>query len=402
MNLPFNFARRYLLSKKSVNAINIISGISVVGVIVSTAALIIILSFYNGMEKLILSMYTAFVPELRVEPATGKTFVADSLLFRALSVDERVVGYSEVLQEKVLLRHGDAQVIATLKGVDPDYANDRPIDTMLYDGLFLLQDADGTPYAVMGAYLQHILGIGLRGETAYIDIFTPRKGTVNSLNPAEEFNQRSLRPAGVLFHQQEFNDVIFVPIEFAKDVLGEFDEVSAIELDLKHGVRVSAFQRELSDRLGAEFVVKNREQQNPSLYKTIRSEKWVVFFILTLTGIIAILNIVGSLTMLVIDKKDDIVILKSLGANDQLIRRIFLYEGLLISLIGCVSGLLIGLLFCLSQDYFGWLTITQSDGLVVDVYPVDIRWMDFALVFSTIFTVSFLISYVSSRLSVKQ
>lgn len=401
MNLPLHFARRYLLSKKSVNAINIISGISVLGVLVSSAALIIILSFFNGMEKLILSMYSAFTPELRIEPAEGKTFSTDTLVFAHIKEDSRVVGYSEVLQEKVLLRYNENQFIATLKGVDPDYAVDRPIDSMLYDGHFVLTHNE-EEYAVIGAYIHSSLGISLQDESGWIEVFTPRKGVVNTVNPAEEFNVRAIRPSGVMIYQQQFDDMIIVPIEFAKDVLGEFEEVSAVELDLVPRVNVAVFQRDLMKQLGENYVVKNREQQNPTLYKTIRSEKWVVFFILTLTSVIAIFNIIGSLTMLVIDKKDDISILKGLGANDMLIRRIFFYEGLMISLIGCVAGLLIGLLFCLSQQYFGWLRFSQSEGLITDVYPVDIRTMDFVLVFGTISIVSLMISYVSSRLSVKQ
>jgi len=400
MNLAFHFARRYLFSKKSVNAINIISGISVVGVFFSTAALITILSFFNGMEAVIRAMYSSFTSDLRIEPAVGKTFDASSELFQALTTDARVASYSEVLQEKVLLRHRDQQVIATMKGVSPHYAAAKSIDTMMYDGGFTLAH-DGDDYAVLGAYIQHALGISLYDESAMLEVFTPRRGVVNAINPADEFNLRQIRPVGVMFYQQEFDDVLFVPVDFARELLGEFDEVSAIELDLAKGTSVSTFKQQLARQLGDDYVVKNREEQNPALYKTIRSEKWVVFFILTLTGVIAIFNIIGSLTMLVIDKKHDIGVLRSMGAGDSLIRRIFFYQGVMIALMGCVAGMVAGLLFCVSQIRYGWLRLGPDDGLMPEVYPVDIRSADVLLVFVTMIAVSSLISYLASRLSVK-
>lgn len=400
MNLALHFARRYLFSKKSVNAINIISSISVVGVFFSTAALITILSFFNGMEKLIRSMYSSFTSELRIEPASGKTFGASSELFQTLAQDSRVAAYSEVLQEKVLLRFRDQQFIATLKGVSPHYAKTKSIDTMMYDGNFVLAH-EGEDYAVLGAYIQHALGVSLYDESALVEVFTPRRGVINAVNPADEFNLRQIKPSGVMFYQQEFDDVIFVPVDFARELLGEFEEVSAIELDLVRGTSIFSFQQELARQLGDDYLVKNREEQNPALYKTIRSEKWVVFFILTLTGIIAIFNIIGSLTMLVIDKKHDIGVLRSMGASDSLIRRVFFYQGVMIALMGCVGGMLAGLLFSLSQIQYGWLRLGPSDGLMPEVYPVDIRLTDVLLVFVTISVVATLISYLSSRLSVK-
>lgn len=400
MNLAFHFARRYLFSKKSVNAINIISGISVVGVFFSTAALITILSFFNGMEAVIRAMYSSFTSDLRIEPAVGKTFDASSELFQALTTDARVASYSEVLQEKVLLRHRDQQVIATMKGVSPHYAAAKSIDTMMYDGGFTLAH-DGEDYAVLGAYIQHALGISLYDESAMLEVFTPRRGVVNAINPADEFNLRQIRPVGVMFYQQEFDDVLFVPVDFARELLGEFDEVSAIELDLAKGTSVSTFKQQLARQLGDDYLVKNREEQNPALYKTIRSEKWVVFFILTLTGVIAIFNIIGSLTMLVIDKKHDIGVLRSMGAGDSLIRLIFFYQGVMIALMGCVAGMVAGLLFCVSQIRYGWLRLGPDDGLMPEVYPVDIRSADVLLVFVTMIAVSSLISYLASRLSVK-
>lgn len=401
MNTALYFARRYLFSKKTVNAINIISGISVVGVLVSSASLIIILSFYNGLEKLIFSIYSAFTPELRIEPVTGKGFVPDSAFTEPLKNRPDVLNYREVLQERVLLRYGDAQYIATMKGMTLDSLVPQAMDTLLQSGHFALHH-EMENYAVMGALVQGMLGVSLRDESRVIEVFSPRKGAPGGINPADGFTMRTIRPGGVLQYQQEFDDLLIVPMAFAREVVGEFMRVSAIEINLATGSDVSSVQQELSVLLGDNFVVKNREQQNPTLYKIVRTEKWAVFVIIAFTGIIALFNIVGSLTMLVIDKKKDISVLMGLGASNGLVRRIFFYEGLLISLIGCMAGLVLGLLFCVSQQAFGWIRFGDGGNLVTDVYPVDIRYGDFLLVFLTVFAVSTLISMVASRLSVKQ
>lgn len=401
MNTALYFAKRYLSSKKTVNAVNIISGISVVGVLVSSASLIIILSFYNGLEKLIFSMYSAFTPELLIEPAEGKGFVVDSALSDALQNHPAVSGYHEVLRERVLLRYGDAQYIGTVKGISLDGSTPQYMDTLLQAGHFDLHH-DGHDFAVMGARVQGMLGVSLRDESRVIEVFSPRKGAGGSISPTDDFNMRVIQPGGVLQYQQEFDDLLIVPMAFAQEVVGEFSRLSAIEINLREGHRPLTVQQELSSLIGPGYVVKNREQQNPALYKIVRTEKWAVFAIIAFTGIIALFNIVGSLTMLVIDKKKDISILMGLGANNSLIRRIFFYEGLLISLIGCLVGLTIGLLFCLSQQVFGWIRFGEGENLVTDIYPVDIRYSDFLLVFLTVFAISALISLISSRLSVKQ
>jgi ABC-type transport system, involved in lipoprotein release, permease component len=401
MNIALYFAKRYLLSRKTINAVNIISGISVVGVLVSSASLIVILSFYNGLENLIFSMYSAFTPELRIEPRKGKGFVADAAFVDRVGKLSTVRAYHEVLQERVLLRYGDAQYIATLKGTTFDPAMSNSMDTLLQEGRSTLRQ-DNEDYAIMGARVQGTLGISLQDESRRIEVFSPRKGVKPGINPAEEFIMRTIRPGGILAYQQEFDDLLIVPMPFAREVLGEFTQVSAIEIHLQPGANVSAAQRELSQQLGNDFLVKDREQQNPTLYKIVRTEKWAVFIIIAFTGIIAIFNIVGSLTMLVIDKKKDISVLMGLGAGNDLIRRIFFFEGLLISLIGCVAGLILGFLFCLSQQVFGWIRFGNAENLVTNIYPVDIRMFDFVLVFLTVFVISALISLVSSRLSVRQ
>ncbi len=401
MNTALYFAKRYLFSKKTVNAINVISGISVVGVLVSSASLIVILSFYNGLETLIFSMHGAFTPDLRIEPQEGKVFSLDAPVFETIRQHPQVDRYSEVLQERVLLRYGEGQYIATIKGITADYPQGPAMDTLLQDGHAVLKHGDEN-YAILGARVQGVLGISLHDESRSIDVFSPRKGVKSGISRAEEFTMRTIRAGGVLEYQQEFDDLLIVPMDFARDVLSEFEQVSAVEINLAAGGNVAAIQQELSALLGEAYLVKDREQQNPTLYKIVRTEKWAVFFIIAFTGVIAIFNIVGSLTMLVIDKKKDISVLMGMGASNGLIRRIFFYEGLLISLIGCLTGLVLGLLFCLSQQLFGWISLGNGENMVTDVYPVEIRISDFLLVFSTVFVVSAIISLISSRLSVKQ
>jgi len=399
MNTPLFIAKRYLFSKKSVNAINIISGISTLGVLVGSAALIIILSVFNGFEVLILNMYSTFTPEMRIEPAQGKSFVTDSLVDNNLKSDPRVLHYTEILQEKVLLRYGQNQYIAVLKGETLDSMKTSISDSLINEGEYKLK-AENTDYAVVGAAVQAYLGISLEREDLLLSVYSPRKDVLNSINPAEEFNMRTIKPVGVVVAQPQFDDVVIVPISFAREVLGEYEKISSIEIDLKPGVDQRAFKDELTALVGNDFLVKDRAQQNPTLYKVLNSEKWAIFFILTFVLIIAIFNIIGSLTMLVIDKKKDIAVLKSLGAGYSFIKNIFFAEGMFISLLGCIIGMTLGFVFCILQKKFGLIKMEGIE-LVTSVFPVEIKALDFVLVFLTVTLISLIASFVSSRLSVK-
>lgn len=401
MNLPILFAKRYLFSKKSVNAINIISSISVIGVMVSSAALIILLSSFNGMEELILSMYGKFAPEIKIEPHRGKLFTTNKPIFNELRKDPNVVHYTEVLEEKVLLQYANRQYISTIKGVEPQSLNKSIGDSILVDGAYRLMH-DSTNLAILGASVQANLGISMQNEPELIQVYSPRKGAKNSSNPAEEFNIRAISPSGVLRYQQDFDNFIITPISFAKEVLGEYDRVSSIEFYLKTGTNIKLFEQDLQKKLGTDYIVKNREEQNPTLYKNVRVERWVVFFILTLISVIAIFNIVGSLTMLVLDKQKDMTVLKSLGGNNSLIQRIFFYEGLMIAIIGCVLGLLIGAIFNYIQSTYGIIRVEDGANTILDSYPMVSRWSDYALVFTTVTGISGLVSYFSAKVSVKE
>ena len=398
MKLPLFFAKRYLFSKKSVNAINIISSISMIGVLVSTTALVIVLSFYNGLERFILSQYSTFSPEFRIEPASGKVFSTKSESFKKLRSWPEITSYSEVLEDKILAEYNQQQFIGRIKGVEPNSLHHFANEDMLLEGR-LEVEVDSTNYAILGTTVQANLQVPLQGDDNQIILHIPDKNApANSINPLDDIRSRVIKPSAVLGYQPGFEDLIIVPINFAKDLLNEHEQISAIELYGKNN-NSAGLQKEIQSLLGKDYLVKNREQQNPTLYKTVRSEKWIVFFIVTIIGIIAIFNIIGSLTMLVIDKKQDMVVLNSLGANNNLIQNIFFYQGILIALIGSVIGVLVGLVFCLLQEKFGF--VTTSEGSLFDAYPVDIRYMDLILIFMTVMIVSTLVSYMASRLNIR-
>lgn len=303
LRIPLLFAYRYLFSKKSVNAINIISFISFIGVLVSSAALVIVLSFYNGMENFILSMYSNFTPDLRIEALKGKTFDSKNPIFEKLENKSLIKNYVEVLEDKILVQHDNYQFIGQLKGLELKSFNKLRKEDLLQYGTFSLM-TDSMPQALIGAQIQANLRLNLEDPYNNIELYFPRKGvSLSNINPLEDFNIRNISVNGVLNYQPEFDNLILVAMPFARDILGEDNAISAIELYLHQKNDIPALQKELENQLEGKFSVKNREQQNPTLYKTIKSEKWIVFLILTFIGIIAIFNIIASLTMLVIDKK---------------------------------------------------------------------------------------------------
>lgn len=369
------------------------------GVFVGSAALILILSVFNGFEQLVLSMYNTFTPELKIEPATGKTFPANTARFERIRKDNRIASFTEVLQEKALIRYGKAQHIGMVKGVSNDFEKNAKLDTAIIDGAFELKH-NGEELAVIGSEVQSFLAVNVNDQFEDLQIFTPNKKVQNSINPADEFIVKTIHPAGVFEVQQEFDDIVLVPISFARELLNEPLNVSSIEINLKAGTSLKSVKKEFSEALGSGFKVKDRFQQNELLYKILNSEKWAIFIILTFILIIAIFNIIGSLTMLVIDKRRDIAILTSLGADKSLIRNIFLTEGMMISMMGCVVGMLVGFIFAVLQQRYGFVSMGQFD-MVVDAYPVDLKISDFFLVFITVFVISFLASLISSRLSIK-
>ncbi|MEO6150963.1 MAG: FtsX-like permease family protein [Mucilaginibacter sp.] len=399
MNTSVYIAKRYLFSRKKVHAINIISGISMLGVFVGTAALIIILSVFNGLEKVILLLYSNFSPEIKVETRLGKTFEPNTPYFKALQHDKRVLSYTQILQEKVLIRYGEKQFIGTIKGVSDDFLKNRQLDSTIMSGSFTLKSG-GINYAVVGVTIQASLGVNLDDPNALLQVYSPSRSTASSANPLNEFVVENIVPSGVFAIQQDFDDIVVTPIDFTRKLLDEPVKISSVELNFKKGTDLKEVQDEIKEKIGKDFYINNRSEQNTELYKTLNYERWSVFMILTFVLIIAVFNIIGSLTMLVIDKRKDIAILTSLGANKRLIQGIFFFEGMMISLAGCVAGIIVGLLFCLAQLEFGFVKINGSLS-VIDAYPIDIKIVDLGLVFLTVGVIAVIASGISARLSIK-
>jgi lipoprotein-releasing system permease protein len=402
LNTPFYIARRYLFAKKSTNAINIISTISVLGVFVGSAALFIILSVFNGFEEVVLKMYNTFTPHLVIAPAAGKSFDPQTPYFQQLKKDNRIFSYTEVLAENALLRYRGRQSVGLVKGVSAAYLKNPSLDTITINGKFVLNNKSGDN-AVIGSAIQNYLMINTNDPLTPLQIFSPRKGhNPSGINPADDFTMSTIPVAGVFEVQQDFDNITIVPLSFARKLLQEDRNISFIEINLKDGVDANRFKSGIEKHINKGFVVKDRLEQNKVLYNILGTEKWAVYIILTFILIIAIFNIIGSLTMLVLDKLKDIAVLSSLGAGKSLIKRIFLFEGMMITMTGCIFGLLIGFLFCLVQQKFGLVKMSQEDLLIPNAYPVAVKWTDFLLVFCTVTIFSFVASALSARLSVKK
>lgn len=372
-----------------------------VGVFVGSAALIIILSVFNGFEEMVLKMFNSVTPQILIQPAQGKTFNPNTVYFNQLKKDPSVFSYTEVLSENALIWYANKQSPALVKGVSDDFLKNKSLDTIMLEGQFVLKNDNG-PNAVVGSALQAYLGINVSDPFEQLQIYSPKKNIkVGAINPMDDFTVLNISPSGVFEVQQEVDNMLIVPISFARKLLNEAQNVSAIEINVKEGVNADVLKDNIAQRLGKNYIVKNRIAQNQSLYNVLGSEKWMVYIILTFILIIAIFNIIGSLTMLVIDKFKDIAILNSLGASKQLIKRIFFTEGMMITLAGCIFGLLIGLVFCLLQQRFGWIKMGDAKLLITDAYPIALKWKDFVLVFITVGLFSFIASALAANLSVK-
>ena len=368
------------------------------GVFVGSAALVIILSVFNGFEKVILGLYSNFTPELKIEPRFGKAFDPNTTYFMQLHKDPRVFSYTQVLQEKALIMYNNKSFIGNIKGVSADFLKNKQLDSTIQDGSFTLQ-SDSMNYAVIGGTVAGSLSVNLSDPTP-LRIYAPNRTAMSSSDPLNEFIVRNISPSGVFSIQQDFDDIAVTPISFARELLNEPVNVSSIEINCIRGTNVDGFQREIIDRAGGKYTVKNRIQQNTELYKTLNYERWFIFMILVFVLIIAIFNIIGSLTMLVIDKRKDIAILSSLGAGKKLVQGIFFFEGMMISGIGCIAGMVLGLIFCLLQQKYGFIKMGASMS-VIDAYPIELRVKDFGLVLLTVGFIAVMASWISSRLSIK-
>ena len=385
MSLFFFIARRYLFAKKSHNIINVISGISAAGIMVGTMALIIVLSVFNGFEHVIVSLFNTFDPDIRITLVEGKTFHEGDLAVDKIKQLKGVVRYTDVLEENALLRSNDRQYFATIKGVSLDYQKSSGLDSMIVEGDFILE-SKGSPYAVAGRGVAYYLGLNPQDMVHKLEIYVPRRDA-SAARPDQAFNSASLFTSGIFSIQDDFDSkYVLLPIDFTRELLDYTDEVSAVELGLKKGIETEQIQMELQKIVGPKFKIENRFQQQSTLYRLMKSEKLAVFFILGFILLIASFNVIGSLSMLIIEKKKDIKILWSMGADGRLIRRIFLVEGLLVTTLGALTGLILGAIVCWAQQQFGIVKLQVSGGsFLIDSYPVSMQLFDFVMVFLTVF-----------------
>ena len=394
MGFPFYIARRYILSKKSHQAINIISGVSIVGVAVSTAALVCILSVFNGFQELIADLFTAIDPQLKVVPAEGKYVDASHPKLLELKGDKDVAVFTEVIEDNAMAMLYNRQAMVTVKGVDDNYTEQADLKKILRgNGEFMLH-ADVLDYGVFGmGVLNGRFGVGTYFDSP-VQVFAPRKGIHIDLNdPMESFNQDELFCPRVGFEvmQSKYDhNYVITSLRFARRLFEKEGMVTAVELRLKDKADAEEAEARIEEMLGEEFIVNNRYEQQESTFKIMKTEKLVSFIFLTFVLIIASINIISSLSMLIIEKKDDVKTLRSMGATNSQIASIFMLEGRLISLIGAIVGIAFGLLLCLLQQELGVISFGSGDGShIIDAYPVAVKLTDMLLVFATVAAVSF-------------
>ena len=407
MNFPFFIARRYLFSKKSTNAINVISLISVIGVAVGSMALIIVLSVFNGFHDLVASFFTQMDPQLKVVPVEGKTAPADDPILTEIRQLPEVDVATETVEDMALAVYYDKQSMVTIKGVDDNFDQLTHITEILYgDGEFQLHAAD-LQYGIIGIRLAQELGANVRFGN-YLRIYAPRRdGQLDLSNPSEGFMLDSLCSPGVVFsvRQAKYDrNYIIAPIGFARNLFAQQGMVSALELRLKDGSDIDAVKKKMARIAGKEYRVLDRFEQQADTFKIMQIEKIIAYIFLTFILVVACFNIIGSLSMLIIDKRDDVQTLRNLGADDRQISRIFLFEGRFIAVIGAVIGIGLGLLLCWLQQRYGFVALGESSGsFVVNAYPVSVHYTDVIVIFFTVIAVGWLavwypVRYLSRRL----
>lgn len=407
MNFPFYIAKRYLFSKKLHNAINVISAISVCGVALATMALVCTLSVFNGFQDLVATFFTAFDPQLKITAVSGKVFDGEDARVLKLAEMPEIELITRTLEDNAMVKYQDRQAMVVVKGVEDNFEQQSAIDSILYGrGNPVLHD-EVADYVIPGMGLVSVLGSGVRFLDPLV-VYAPKRGSkVNLSNPSASFVSGKLFSSGLVFAvSQEKYDMSYMltSLNFARRLFQYDNEVSSIEVKLKDGYSVAQAKQKITALLGDEFRVQDRYQQQADTFRIMEIEKLISYFFLTFILMIACFNVIGSLSMLIIDKKQDALTLRNLGANDRLIIRIFLLEGRMISFIGAVAGILVGLLLCFVQQQFGIISLGSSAGsFVIDAYPVSIHLTDIILIFLTVLLVGFLsvwypVHYFSKRL----
>ena len=402
MKLSLYIAKRYLFAKKSRNAINIISAVSVAGVAVGTMALIIILSVFNGLETMVSHIFNTFDPDIKITASEGKTFIPDTARLKLLANVNGLSCYSLTIEDNALLKYGTRQYIATIKGIDNNYAMVSNIDSSMWEGEFTLKNNKGRPYAIPGIGVATSLGIRVNFITPLEIIFPRKTGPGTNINVENSLNHKFIFPSGIFEVEKEYDSkYVYIPIDVARELTETDKGVSTIEIKFKQNANPQAVQKDIAKIFGKGFTVQNRYEQQAIFYKVMRSERLAIFFILTLILIIASFNIIGSLTMLIIEKERDIEILKSLGADNNLIRKIFIFEGWMISIIGAFSGIILGFIICWLQQTYGLVKL-QSQSLIMDTYPIVMKIKDFIIVPVTVLLIGYWAAWYPVRFLTKK
>lgn len=393
--LPLFFARRYLFSKKSHSVINIVSGVSAFSVAIPVMAMVILLSVFNGFEGLIKSMYRSFDPDIRITPVRGKVFPIDSLpLERFLAIDGvRDAAYA--LEDNAVFEYRDRQAFGTMCGVDSLYRQVVPLDSLRTEGVFQLQFGD-FPEAYVGQGMAYALGIRVNLNSP-ISVYVPRRGRVSPLLPYSFYKKQNIFPSGVFALEAEVDGkYVIVPLHFAQELLDYPGQASSVAIRLEADASPQRVQQQIGQWLGDDYKIQSRYQQKESFYRIMMYEKWGIYFIILLVLVIASFSLIGSLVMLIIEKRKDSQTLVTMGADTKLLRKIFVAEGMLIYLIGAGGGLLLGVALALAQQHFGFLKLS-GETFLIDAYPVEVHPSDLAWVIVTFVSVSYLISVLTVR-----
>ena len=388
-------AWRYLFSKKKHNVINIISIISAIGIIVSSAALVIVLSVFNGMEGLVRNSFNRFNPDIEITAKEGKVIELDSFPLAQLKQLPNVISLHEVVSDLTLVNYGESQMLTNFKGVPVDYPTKTGLENLIYDGEFFL-GTESQPAAVLGATVAGMLRLNLNG-LEMIELYYPKRLKKNLTLSTEAFNRQFLKPSGVFLTNTEYDkDYLFIPIEIAKQLCDYDHQANSVELYLDDVAPLKEVQETAETIVGEKYVVKNQYQQEEELFRTMKSEKLIIFFILTLIIIMATFNIIGVIGMMIVEKKKDISVLYTLGANRSFIKQIFLFEGAFVSFIGGILGIFLGFIICLLQQYLHIVKLGDgSEGYIIDYYPVAMQGKDFFLVFLAVIIVTLFASVAS-------
>ncbi len=399
MNLSFFIAKRYLISKKSNNAINVISWISIIAIAITTAALIIVLSAMNGLTAVVADLYNAIEPDIKITAIHSKYITNKQELTNKIKSNLGIKGISYSIEENALIKLDDKQAVITVKGVDSEFKNLTQFDTVLVEGsyLFLLNNQN---YGVFGKGIANKLGINLNDFFSPISIYAPIRGKVESINPEDAFNKLSISPSGIFSLNDDFDfKYVLIDLKAAQELFGCPNAFSIIELSVKDKDQINVIQNQLQLALGPNYLIKNRYQSNDLLFKTLETEKLWTFLILAFILVIATFNIIGALTMLIIEKKKDIKTLYNLGADQKFIRNIFMQEGFLITSVGAISGLIIGLIVCVLQQQFHFVTF--DDQYVIPYYPIIMQFKDFVWILGVVMGIGFLAAIYPVRVFTK-